>query len=199
MAFIHISEAEKRVGKLVKLAGWIHRKRESGSLIFIVLRDVTGTIQVAIKKDNVDEKAWKAAVDTTVESSVKLGGVVKEDKRAPTGFEVEAKGFENVNISEPFPITEYQSTELLLDKRHLWLRSIKMINVMRARSYIFRYAREFLDRRGFYEVTPPIITKSGGETGADMFEIDFFGQKAYLTESSQLYAEALEFALEKTY
>ena len=199
MARVTIAQAEKKVGGLVKLAGWVHRKRESGSIMFIVLRDVTGTIQVAVKKDAVDEKSWKAASETTIESSVNLTGIVKEDKRAPTGYEAEAKSFKNINISEPFPITEYQSTELLLDKRHLWLRSIKMINVMRARSYVFRYARQFLDSRGFYEVTPPIITKAGGETGADMFEIDFFGQKAYLTESSQLYAEALEFALEKTY
>lgn len=199
MAAIHISDAEKKVGKLVRLQGWIHRKRGSGSIIFVVLRDVTGTMQVAIKKDMVDEKSWKAASDTTIESSIRLTGTVKQDQRAPTGFELECKTFENTQISEPFPITEYQSTELLLDKRHLWLRSVKMINIMKARSYIFRYAREFLDKRGFYEVTPPIITKSGGETGADMFEINFFGQKAYLTESSQLYAEALEFALEKTY
>jgi asparaginyl-tRNA synthetase len=196
---LHINELPKKIGKEVRLRGWVHRKRGSGSIIFVVLRDVTGTIQAAIKKDGVDEKSWKAASDTTVESSVTLSGTVKEDKRAPTGYEIEARSFENVHISEPFPITEYQSTELLLDKRHLWLRSIKMINTMKARSFVFRYAREFLDKRGFYEVTPPIITKAGGETGADMFEIDFFGQKAYLTESSQLYAEALEFALEKTY
>lgn len=196
---LHVGDIPKTIGKEITLRGWVHRKRESGSIVFVILRDVTGTVQVAIKKDGVDEKSWKAATDSTIESSIKLSGLVKEDKRAPTGYEIEAKKFENIHVSEPFPITEYQSTELLLDKRHLWLRSIKMINVMRARSYIFRYAREFLDKRGFYEVTPPIITKSGGETGADMFEFDFFGQKAYLTESSQLYAEALEFALEKTY
>ena len=74
-----------------------------------------------------------------------------------------------------------------------------MTQVMRARSHIFGYAREFLDGKGFYEVTPPVITMSGGETGADMFAIDYFGQKAYLTESSQLYAEAMIFSLEKVY
>ncbi len=199
MASIHIAKATGKVGKRVQLSGWVHRKRESGSIIFLVLRDVTGTVQVAIKKDMVDEKSWKSARETTIESSVKLNGVMKEDKRAPTGYEVEAKDFANVNISEPFPITEYQSTELLLDKRHLWLRSQKMINIMKARSHVFRYAREFLDSKGFFEVTPPIITKAGGETGADMFETDFFGSKAYLTESSQLYAETMVFSLEKVY
>lgn len=194
-----ISKAAKRIGKEVALAGWVHRKRESGGIVFIVIRDVSGIVQVAVKKEKVDGRSWKAATDTTVESSIRIKGTVKEDKRAPTGYEIEASSFRNVNISEPYPITEYQSTELLLDKRHLWLRSRKMIQVMRARSYIFRYTREFLDRDNFYEITPPIITKVGGETGANMFEVDFFGEKAYLTESSQFYAEAMDFSLEKVY
>jgi len=194
-----IAKAIKTSGRSARLRGWVHRKRESGGIIFVVLRDVTGLIQVAIKRDSVDEESWKMASESTVESSVEVWGVVKEDKRSPTGFELAAASFRVLGISEPFPITEYQSAELLLDKRHLWLRSQKMINVMKARSHVFRYAREFLDRRGFYEVTPPLITKAGGETGANLFEMDFFGQKAYLTESSQLYVEAMEFALEKTY
>jgi len=124
---------------------------------------------------------------------------VKEEKRAPTGYELEVSKFENVHVSEPFPITEYQSPELLLDKRHLWLRSRKMTEIMKARAYVFRYTREFLDKNSFFEITPPTITLAGGETGADLFEVNFFGEKAYLTESSQLYAEAMIFALEKVY
>ncbi|MDE1852035.1 MAG: asparagine--tRNA ligase [Candidatus Micrarchaeota archaeon] len=196
---ISIAKAQKAIGRKVSLNGWVYRKRESGGIVFIVARDSSGILQIAIKKDSVDDASWKAATATTIESSIKVTGTVKEEKRAPTGFEMQAAKFRNVQISEPYPITEYQSTELLLDKRHLWLRSRKMTEVMKARSYIFRYTRQFLDKKGFYEVTPPIITKAGGETGADMFEIDFFGQKAYLTESSQLYAEVMEFALEKTY
>ncbi len=199
MASISISKAAKSLGKSVSVEGWIHRKRGSGGIIFIVLRDVTGLMQVAVKKDSVDEKSWNMATDASIESSVKIDGTVHEDKRSPEGFELAAKSFKTVGLSEPFPITEYQSTELLLDKRHLWLRSQKMINAMRARSYIFRYARQFLDKKGFYEVTPPVITKAGGETGANLFELDFFGNKAYLTESSQLYAEAMIFSLEKVY
>ena len=194
-----IARATKKLGVDVRIAGWVHRKRESGGIIFIVLRDVSGLLQVAVKKDNVNEESWNSAREATVESSVDISGTIKEDPRSPTGYELTASSFKVVGISEPFPITEYQSAELLLDKRHLWLRSQKMINVMRARSAIFRYAREFLDRRGFYEVTPPILTTAGGETGADLFETDFFGRKAYLTESSQLYVEAMEFALGKTY
>ncbi|MDE1823576.1 MAG: asparagine--tRNA ligase, partial [Candidatus Micrarchaeota archaeon] len=196
---ISIAKSQKAAGRKVSLAGWVHRKRESGGIVFIIIRDSSGILQIAIKKDSVDESSWKAANETTIESSVKVSGIVKEEKRAPTGYEMQATKFRNVQVSEPYPITEYQSTELLLDKRHLWLRSRRMTEIMKARSYIFRYTRQFLDKKGFYEITPPIITKAGGETGADMFEIDFFGQKAYLTESSQLYAEVMEFALEKTY
>ncbi len=199
MHSIHISDAIKSTGKAVRLSGWIYRKRESGGIIFIVLRDVTGLIQAAVKRDSIDEQSWEMATSASIESSVEVSGIVKEDKRSPTGYELVATSFSNTSISEPFPITEYQSTELLLDKRHLWLRSQKMIGVMKARSYIFRYAREFLDRKGFFEITPPMLTKAGGETGANLFETDFFGTKAYLTESSQLYAEAMVFSLEKVY
>ena len=195
----HISDAVKSPGKAVNLSGWIHRKRQSGGIIFVVLRDVSGLMQVAIKKDAISSDAWNGAMSSTVESSVNISGIVKQDPRSPTGYELTATDFKNVALSEPFPITEYQSTELLLDKRHLWLRSQKMIAVMKARSYVFRYAREFLDKNGFFEVTPPILTKAAGETGANLFETDFFGSKAYLTESSQLYAEAMAFSLEKVY
>ena len=191
MAKISTSKAVGRLGKEVEVAGWVHRKRESGGIIFVIVRDTEGILQAAIKKANVDSKSWEDAVNSTIESSVVLKGTVKEDKRAPTGFELDAKSFRNVHVSEPFPITEYQSTELLLDKRHLWLRSQKMTAIMRTRSHVFRYAREFLDKKGFYEITPPLITSAGGETGADLFQLDYFGEKMYLTESSQLYAEAM--------
>ncbi len=197
--FSRVMDVEKSVGSEINLRGWIHRKRESGSIIFVVLRDTTGIVQCAIKKDSLDEKSWNAAKEASVESSIEISGKVKEDKRAPTGYEVESASFRTIHVSEPFPITEYQSTELLLDKRHLWLRSRKMTDIMCARSYIFRYLRGFLDNDSFFEVTPPLITKAGGETGANLFETDFFGQKAYLTESSQLYAEAMIFPLEKVY
>ncbi|MGC8628821.1 MAG: asparagine--tRNA ligase [Candidatus Micrarchaeia archaeon] len=196
---IFAKDAEKNVGKAVSLVGWVYRKRESGGIIFVVLRDQSGVVQAAIKKGNVDDKSWQAANGTTIESSIKLAGIVKKDERAPTGYELEVSKFENVQVAEPFPITEYQSPELLLDKRHLWLRSQRMTTILKIRSFVFRYAREFLDRRGFYEITPPLITVAGGETGADLFEVNYFGQKAYLTESSQLYSEALIFALEKVY
>jgi len=196
---VYILSAQEKVGKEVVLRGWVYRKRESGGIIFVVLRDRSGIMQVAVKKDVVDNRSWEAAQNTTIESSIIVKGTVRQDQRAPTGFELQASRFRNVQVAEPFPITEYQSTELLLDKRHLWLRSQKMVAIMKARALVFRYARKFLDSRGFYEITPPLITMAGGETGADLFEVNYFDQKAYLTESSQLYAEAMVPVLDKVY
>lgn len=196
---MYIQDAAKKEDKQVKLSGWVYRKRESGGIAFIVVRDRSGIVQVAVNKEKVDEKSWKAASETTIESSVKLAGTVKKDERAPTGYEIQASMFKNIHVSEPFPITEYQSAELLLDKRHLWLRSQRMTAIMKARSYVFRYAREFLDKQGFFEISPPLLTLAGGETGSDLFEVKYFDQKAYLTESSQFYSEAMCYALEKVY
>lgn len=197
--YIHVIDAKKAIGKRVKLRGWVHRKRGSGSIIFVVLRDHTGIIQASIKRDAVSKNGWESAEAVTTESSMIIEGVVREDKRAPTGYEIEVSKIYVTGISEPYPITEYQSTELLLDKRHLWLRSVKMVNIMKARSMVFRYAREFLDRSKFFEISPPLITGAAGESGADMFSLEYFGSKAYLTESSQLYSEAMIYALERVY
>jgi asparaginyl-tRNA synthetase len=196
---VEIKGALSHDGKVVVLRGWIHRKRSSGGKLFAVIRDRTATIQCVVDKAKVSEKEWDAIEKAYLESSVLLRGTVKKDERAPGGAEVTVTELRIVHSGEQFPIQEYQSPEFLMDVRHLWLRSQKMIKAMQARSYIFRYARKFLDKKGFYEITPPLLTKAGGETGANLFEVDYFGQKVYLTESSQLYAEAMIGSLEKVY
>ena len=196
---VPISRAKASESKEVVIKGWIYRKRSSGGKIFAVVRDRTGIIQCVIDKSAMSESAWNAIDSAYLESSIIIKGTVKRDERAPDGVEMEAKDVLVVHSGEQFPITEYQSPEFLLDVRHLWLRSQRMIMAMKARSYVFRYAREFLDKQGFFEITPPLITVAGGETGADLFEVKYFDQKAYLTESSQLYAEAMIYSLEKVY
>ncbi len=195
----HISEIAGMVGKSVELKGWVHRKRTSGKIIFIVLRDHTGIVQASFKSENLPEKEWEAAENVAVESSIAIEGKVVSDPRAPTGYEISGSSIKLISASEPYPITEYQSTELLLDKRHLWLRSTRMTKIMKVRSAVFRHTRSFLDRNGFFEITPPLITASAGESGADMFTVDYFGKDVYLTESSQLYSEAMIYSLEKVY
>ncbi len=196
---VPIDKAGASIGKNITIRGWIHRKRSSGGKIFTVIRDVSGVVQCVIDKSKISDKEWDAIDSAYLESSVIIKGVPHKDERAPGGVELSVEGLTVVHSGEQFPITEYQSPEFLLDVRHLWLRSQRMINSMRARAYIFNCARRFLDRKGFYEITPPLLTVSGGETGADLFEVQYFDQKVYLTESSQLYSEAMIYALEKVY
>jgi len=191
---------QKLEGKDVALRGWVHRHRVSGNMVFVVMRDPSGIIQIAVKKDKVPEKDWKDANDAYVESSFTVTGRVKKDDRAPGGYEIEASGFSLISRGEPFPIAKDLSEEFLLDIRHLWVRSQKMTNIMKARHHMVNYLREFLDEKeGFYEIAPPIITRSGCEGGSTLFEMDYFGEKAYLTQSSQMYAEVFIFALGKVY
>ncbi len=196
---MHVASAFKREGNEVVIKGWIYRKRSSGGKQFIVVRDRTGTIQCVADKGKISNEEWESLDKAYVESSVIVKGLVKKDERAPGGAELDINEIKVVHSGEQFPITEYQSTEFLLDKRHLWLRSQKMTAAMKVRSYIFKYARQYLDKQGFFEITPPIITTVGGETGANLFGVDYFGEKAFLTESSQLYAEAMIYSLEKVY
>ncbi len=196
---VPVQKAIGSIGAEVTIKGWIHRKRSSGGKAFVVVRDRTNTIQCVVDKSAVSEKEWGEIDKAYLESSIIIRGIIKKDERAPNGVELETKELKVVHSGEQFPITEYQSAEFLLDVRHLWLRSQRLIAAMKARSYVFRYARNFLDRQGFFEITPPLITKAGGETGANLFEVDYFDQKAYLTESSQLYAEAMIYSLEKVY
>ncbi len=187
-------------GKTVKIRGWVYRHRVLGeNKVFIVIRDSTGIIQCIVKKDVVSEKVWNNAVNLYIESYVEIEGIVRKDERAPGGIELKVSNIEPIWKGFPFPIQKDLSEEFLLDVRHLWLRSRKMQAIMKARHYIMDYLREFLNNQGFYEITPPMLTKAGAEGGSDMFEIDYFGKKAYLTQSSQLYAEVMIFSLEKVY
>jgi asparaginyl-tRNA synthetase len=190
---------ERQEGKEVTVRGWVHRQRTGGNMVFAVIRDPTGVIQVAIKKDKVSDKDWKDANDAYVESSLTVKGVVKKDDRAPGGYELQATGFSLISRGEPFPIAKDLSEEYLLDIRHLWMRSQKMTSIMKARHHIVNYLRDFFNKDGFYEIAPPIITKSGCEGGSTLFEMDYFGDKAYLTQSSQMYAEVFVFSLGKVF
>jgi asparaginyl-tRNA synthetase len=193
-----ITESKSKKGP-VTIKGWIYRKRSSGGKMFAVIHDHTGTLQCTIDKSAVKSTEWDSIEKAHLESSIIINGTLKNDERAPGGVELVVKELEVLHSGEQFPITEYQSTELLLDVRHLWLRSQRMRMIMRARSHILRYIREFLDKQKFYEISPPLLTISGGETGANLFKVDYFDREVYLTESSQLYSEAMIYSLDKVY
>lgn len=189
----------KHNNQSVKIRGWVYRQRSSGSIAFVVVRDSTGTIQCAVKKGAVPDKAFDAAKGVFLESSVMLEGMVKADPRAPGGYEIGATDFETIYQGEPFPIAKDQSVEFLLDTRHLWMRSQRLTAIMKLRDYITRYLRLFFFEKEFYELTPPIITKAACEGGSTLFELDYFGEKAYLSQSGQMYGEIFTFSLENIF
>lgn len=188
-----------QIGKEASVRGWIHRTRSSGSLVFVVLRDSTGMIQVTVNRDSVPQDEFKDAKDALVESAVEVTGEVVEDKRSPSGYEVRAASFKVIHFAEPFPITKDKSIEFLLDKRHLWLRSRQLTSMMKIKATLLKAARDWFDENGFTEVTPPIITSSAAEGGATVFEFDYHGSKAYLSQTAQLYLETAIFSLEKVW
>jgi len=186
-------------GREVELKGWIHRTRTVGGKAFVVVRDATGILQVTITKGEIRPDAFEAAEKALIESTVRAFGQVVQDKRAPGGYELRAMDFQVLHYAEKFPISEDQSEEFLLDVRHLWVRSQRMTQVFRVRHVVFGAIHEYFRDQGFWEVHPPMITPVGSEGGATLFNVDYFGRKAYLTQSWQLYAEALVAAMEKIY
>lgn len=199
MKFISIQEAiEKKSGK-VAIRGWIHRERGSNKLKFIVLRDATNIIQCVLEKEKF-ESQWPEIDKLQVEASLEIEGTIKEDKRAPTGFEVNAEKINIVGTSSDFPITKDLNEELLGDRRHLWLRSRKMTAILKIRSTVFEAIHEYFRKEGFYEYHSPIFQAVQAEGGATLFKVDYFGKKGvFLSQTWQLYAEPAIFSLEKIY
>jgi asparaginyl-tRNA synthetase len=191
--------SKDHVGKKVHVRGWIYRTRCSGGIVFAVLRDSTGIIQVTVKKGVVPDDEFESASKSGIESSVIIEGTVAEDKRAPGGFEIRASSFKLVGIAEAFPITEYQSTELLLDLRHLWIRSREQTAVAKIKASLLRGAREWFYENGYVEVTPPIITGVAPEDSTTLFQVKYFDRIAYLSQSAQFYLESLIYSLEKVW
>jgi asparaginyl-tRNA synthetase len=199
--WLHIGEilSGDHTGKVVHLRGWIYRTRSSGNIVFMTLRDVTGVLQATVKKGNLPDAEFAEAVKALIESSVQITGTVKEDKRAPGGYELQVTNLTVVNFAEPFPITKDQSPEFLLDQRHLWIRSRKLTSILKIRSTIVGAIHSFFRERGFYEFDAPVLQPNQCEGGSTLFEVKYYADKTYLSQSWQLYAEAGIFALEKIY
>ncbi len=198
MHFVPISEIldGKHQSKKVAVRGWVYRKREGKQTIFLVMRDSTGVIQCTVKEGS---PAWKDAEKLTIESSLSLEGAVKQDERAPGGYEVSVQGISIIGLAELFPISKDKSEEFLRDVRHLWLRSRRMSLVMKVRADLLEFAREYFRDQDFTEVSPPMFITSACEGGSTLFGLKYFDQDLYLTQSSQLYLEILIYSLEKVY
>lgn len=185
--------------KTIKLRGWIYRTRSSGNIVFTVIRDSSDTLQATVKKGNLSDKEFEDAKKALVESSVELEGEVKKDDRAPGGFELKVTTFNVVDFAETFPITKDQSAEFLLDQRHLWIRSQKLSSILKIRSTVVGAIHKFFRENGYYEFDAPILQPNQCEGGSTLFEVKYYENKTYLSQSWQLYAEAGIFALEKIY
>jgi len=182
--------------KQVTVRGWVYRKRESKDLVFLLIRDATGVVQCTVKKDT---PAWKEAEKVTIESSATLSGTVKEDKRAPGGYEITSEKLRIIGLAETFPIAKDKSEDFLRDVRHLWLRSRRMNLIMRIRDETLWSVHELFRKKGFVEVSPPMFITGAVEGGSTLFGLKYFDHDLYLTQSAQLYLEALIFSLEKVY
>ena len=190
-------------GQEVTLSGWLYNLRKSGKLLFPIFRDGTGLIQGVVAKNAVSEEVFAAARDLTQESSVIVTGKVRADARAPGGYELDVSHLQVVQlvpVDDPYPITpKDHGIEFLMDHRHLWLRSQRQHAILRIRAEIIKACRDFLDGEGYTLVDAPILTPAACEGTTTLFETDYFEEKAYLTQSGQLYSEAAAAALGKVY
>ena len=197
--FISIKEAMKNGSGEVFLRGWVYRERGSNKLKFIVLRDSSDIIQCVLKKEDFSEEEWEKIDKIKIESSVQLGGDIKKDERAPTGFEVSVREFKIIGEADDFPINKDLNEKLLGDRRHLWIRSRKMTAIMKIRSTVFRAIHDYFRGKGFYEHQSPTLLEAAGESGSSVFEVKYFDRKMYLAQTWQLHAEAMIYSLEKIY
>jgi len=198
-----ISEIGKHDGQTVIVRGWLYNLRESGKLLFPQFRDGSGIIQGVVPKNAVTPEVFEAVKTLTQESSVIVEGKVRADKRAPGGYELDVANVQvvqRVPETDPYPITPKEhGTDFLMEHRHLWVRSQRQAAILRVRAEIIKAARDFFDERGFTLTDPPIITPAACEGTTTLFPVDYFDEQAYLTQSGQLYAEAMAMALGRVY
>ncbi|RKX49341.1 MAG: asparagine--tRNA ligase [Thermotogae bacterium] len=202
MDWIYIAQLRKHVGEDVEVRGWLRRKRSSGKIHFLSLRDGTGFVQGIVEKSSVPEELFNIAKKLKMESSIIVRGTVKREERAPGGVELLVKDIEVISIpNKEFPINKPDhGIDFLMDHRHLWLRTQRQFHILRVRHEIIKSIREFYNERGFVLVDTPIFTGSIGESAGNLFELDYFDYgKAYLAQTGQLYLEAACMALGKVY
>lgn len=184
----------------VEIRGWVYNKRSGGKIRFLLIRDGTGLIQGTIYSPDKNNPLFQKFDQLTQESSIIVRGVVKEDKRSPGGYELGISDLEIVQVAPEYPITPKEhGIPFLMEHRHLWLRSQKQHAVLQIRAELIKAIRDFFDSRGFRNMDTPILTPSACEGTTTLFETEYFDQKAYLSQSGQLYNEATAMAFGKVY
>ena len=200
MKTVLIRDIGKHNGEQVTLKGWLYNRRSSGKIQFLIIRDGTGFIQGVLVQSEVSPEEWELAANITQESSVEVTGTVKEDSRSPLGYELAIEKIEVISLAQEYPISlKEHGPDFLLDHRHLWLRTPRQVAIMHIRNTVVMAIRDWLDSQGFTLVDAPILTPAACEGTTTLFETEYFGEKAYLSQSGQLYMEAAALALGRVY
>ena len=198
-----IAEIGKHVGQTVTLKVWLYNLRESGKLLFPIIRDGSGFIQGVLHVKSVAPEVFETVKHLTQESAIVVRGAVRADARAKGGFELDVQDVQVVSRvpeDDPFPISlKEHGVEFLMENRHLWVRTPRQVAILRIRAEIIKAARDFFDDNGFTLTDPPILTPAACEGTSTLFEVDYFDEPAFLTQSGQLYIEATAMALGKVY
>jgi len=197
----YINKIGEHVGASVTIKGWLHNRRSSGKIHFLVIRDGTGFLQVVMGKKDVDDTTFATADHLSQESAIIVTGTVRADERAAGGYELIASGLEVVNEAHDYPITPKEhGVDFLMDRRHLWIRAERQTAILRVRHEIINAVRDFFNDQGFILADTPIFTPAACEGTSTLFPVEYFEhEKAYLTQSGQLYNEANAMALGKVY
>jgi asparaginyl-tRNA synthetase len=198
--WVRICEAGAHVGSVVEVRGWLDKHRSSGKVQFLVLRDGSGLMQCVAARSDLPTEQWDAVGALTQESALIVRGSLRADARAPGGVEMGMQSVSVVSVAEPYPITPKEhGTDFLMDHRHLWLRSSRQHAILKIRAELISALRDFMDGESFLLVDSPIFTPSACEGTSTLFETAYFDEKAYLSQSGQLYQEAAALAFGRTY
>lgn len=196
----YIASLAAHEGQQVTLKGWLYNKRGAKNLFFLVMRDGSGLAQCVVSQEDVDEATWEVADAATQEVSLEVTGTVRKDERQVGGYEVLVERLSLIGASEEYPITpKAHGVEFLMNHRHLWLRSRRQWAILRVRNQIIMSIHNFFQEQGFLQMDAPILTGNAVEGTSTLFELDYFGDSAYLTQSGQLYGEAMAMAFGKIY
>ena len=197
---VYLENIHEHQEKVVEIQGWIANKRVSKNVIFLIIRDGTGFVQAVVGKEDAGEEMYETARHLTMESSVYVKGSVRKDEKQTGGHEISVENLQVYHKASEYPIGKKEhGVDFLLDHRHLWLRAMSQWAIMRIRNQIIYQIHQFFQKRGFVQTDAPIFTGNACEGTTTLFETDFFEDKAYLSQSGQLYGEALAMALNKIY
>ncbi len=200
MTWVYIEDIARHNDEDVEIRGWVYNKRSSGKVRFLLVRDGTGILQTTVFGADEKHPLFLKFDELTQESSLIVRGRVREDKRAPGGYELMLQDIEIIQVARDYPIAlKEHTTPFLMEHRHLWLRSRKQHAVLQVRAEVIKGIRNFFDDRGFRLMDTPILTPSACEGTTTLFETKYFGQMAYLSQSGQLYNEATAAAFGKVY